>query len=130
MTPANLLLDTLYMVGPARSIVGVVLGMGLIWVVGVVGRPAHGQQVPRSYVEHFFGAVHLGAGDMHFADDVGVCWSRHGVRWHQHQPQRDGSYDFSSSERLLRSAQAHDVEVMPVLGNLLRGPRQRTIRAR
>lgn len=79
---------------------------------------ATAQKVPRSFVEHFFGAVHLGAGDMHYADDVGARWSRHGVRWHQHQPRPDSSYDFTTSDRLFGAAAEHGVKVMPVLSNL------------
>ncbi len=95
----------------------VVLGIVLL-LMGIGSGSVQGQQVPRSYVEHFFGAVHLGAGDMHYADDVGVRWSRHGVRWYQHEPVRDSAYDFSSSERLFEAAEEHNVRVMPVLGNL------------
>ncbi|MFB6272621.1 MAG: hypothetical protein ABEL51_06975 [Salinibacter sp.] len=91
--------------------------IGLLFLAGSAV-PASAQQVPSSYVEHFFGAVHLGADDMHYADDVGVRWSRHGVSWHQHQPHPDSSYDFSSSDRLFAAAEDHGVKVMPVLSNL------------
>ena len=105
---------------PAHSSRRVVVILAMALLLGAVGHGsgARAQEVPVSYVENFFGAVHLGAGDMHFADDIGVRWSRHGVRWHQHQPVRDSAYDFTTSERLLSAADANEVRVMPVLGNL------------
>ena len=95
--------------------------LSVVCLALMVGAPAQvvsGQQVPGRYADHFFGAVHLGDGDMAFADSVGARWSRHGVRWHQHQPRPDSAYDFTASERLMTAARDHDVRLMPVLGNV------------
>lgn len=91
---------------------------GLLLLVGAFPETLLAQRVPSSYAEHFFGAVHLDANDMPFADDVGVRWGRQGVRWRQHEPEPDSAYDFTLSDRLFSAADEHGVRILPVLGKL------------
>jgi len=106
------------MVSPHRSLlIFAKCATGLL-LLAASPLPASAQRVPSAFVEHFFGAVHLGASDMHYADDVGVRWSRNGVRWHAHQSAPDKTYDFTTSDRLFEAARTHKVRVMPVLSNL------------
>ena len=72
------------------------------------------QSVPADYVRSFFGAVHVDAERMRFAGPAGATWSRLGVQWPRHEPERD-VYTFEDYDRTVAAARRHGVRLLPVL---------------
>ena len=72
--------------------------------------------VPSEYLKHFFGAAHLKTQYHPFAKETGVTWSRVGTRWHKQEPRKD-QYNFAEYDELVRSAQKHNIEVLPLIGH-------------
>ncbi|MFO7893168.1 MAG: hypothetical protein R6U63_05510 [Longimicrobiales bacterium] len=75
------------------------------------------QSVPAGYVRAFFGAVHLDAGKMHLADDVGATWGRLGLQWRRHEPE-PGVFDFARWDTIVGVAREHGVLMLPVLNQV------------
>lgn len=85
--------------------------------VVALAAPAAAQSVPGEHVRSFFGAVHMGAEEMVWADSLGLTWSRNGISWSAHEPER-GRFDFTAADSLVGAARRRSVRLMPVLSNV------------
>lgn len=99
----------------ARALVaGLALSAAHTGPAAAQSAPAAAQSVPADFVRNFFGAVHLDAAKMAWADSVGAAWGRLGVPWPRHEPEPD-LYDFGSFDASMEAARARGVRMMPVL---------------